>query len=72
MKVIDASTWSITITFEDGMKLCEELKLVELMQHGDHDYTRFTQKGMNVLATLMELMQQMAEATEAGEVLRGS
>jgi hypothetical protein len=54
------------------MKLCEQLKLVETMQHGDADYSRFTQKGVNVLATLTELMGQMAEAGEAGDVLKVS
>jgi len=72
MRTIDAGAWNVTITFEDGMKLCEQLKLVETMQHGDADYSRFTQKGDNVLATLTELMGQMAEAGEAGDVLKVS
>lgn len=72
MRMIDAGTWKVTITFEDGMALCEKLKLVEMMQHGDVDYSRFTQKGINILATLTELMKQMGEASEAGDVLKVS
>ena len=72
MRTIDAGAWNVTITFEDGMALCEQLKLVETMQHGDADYSRFTQKGINVLATLTELMGQMAEASEVGDVLKVS
>ena len=72
MRTIDVGMWKVTITFEDGMKLCEQLKLVETMQHGDADYSRFTQKGINVLATLTELMRQMAEAGDAGDVLKVS
>jgi hypothetical protein len=72
MKVVNAGTWKVTVGFDDGLKLCEKLKLVEFMQHGDATYTRFTQKGINVLATLTELMHQHAEAVEDGEVLRGS
>jgi len=70
--MIDAGTWNVTVTFEDGMALCEKLKLVETMHHGDADYSRFTQKGINVLATLTELMGQMGEASEAGDVLKVS
>ena len=72
VKIIDGGTLAVSMSFEDGMKLCEQLKLIELLQHGDGDYSRFTQKGINVAATLLQLLQQQAEAAAAGEVLRGS
>jgi hypothetical protein len=72
MKTIDAGTWNVTVDFDGGMKLCEKLGLVEFMDHGDATYTRFTQKGINVLATLTEMMHQHAEAAAEGEILRGS
>jgi len=72
VKVIDAGTLAVSMSFEDGMKLCEKLQLLETMQHGEGDYARFTQKGINVVATLVQLLQQQAEAAAAGEVLKGS
>ena len=42
-----------TISYEDCIALCEKLGLVETMSHGDNDYIRYTENGVNVLAGLV-------------------
>jgi hypothetical protein len=71
MKIIDAGTLATTVTFQDGVKLCKQLKLIEFMRHGPHEYVRLTQKGINVAATLTEMLAQQAEATP-DDILRGA
>lgn len=53
--VVDLSGWTADITYNEGLVLCEQLKLIEQLRHGDVDYGRLTQTGINVLATLMQL-----------------
>lgn len=59
-----------SVTFEEGVELCRKLKLVEFMRHDNNDYTRFTQRGIDVMATLTEILQQQAKAKEY--ILKGS
>jgi len=71
MKIRDAGTWTTTVTPEEGRDMCVKLRLLEMLQHGDDEYIRFTQKGINVLATLTYLLQLQADA-EPDDILRGS
>jgi hypothetical protein len=72
MIIVDSETLQPITDFDEGLKLCESLGLIEIMQHGGDEYTRFTRKGMDVHNTLMELIYQHAETPEPGDVLRGS
>jgi len=56
-RVIDLTEWTPDLGYEDCLKLCEELGLIETIQHGDYKYGRPTQKGINVLTTMMRLAQ---------------
>jgi len=42
-------------SYEDCIKDCVRLGLIEMMQHGDDEYIRYTQLGHNVLSALMTI-----------------
>ena len=54
-RVIDLSEWTPDMDYEDCLKLCEELGLLETVQHGPHQYGRLTQKGINIFTAMMHL-----------------
>lgn len=58
--VVDLSDFRPTISYDDALKLCQELGLIEVIQHGEHDYGRLTQKGINVFNALMLMMSHTA------------
>lgn len=60
--MIDLSAWKVSQTFDKRMKLCLQLGLIETLQHGQYDYVRLTQKGVNVFQTLMHLAKCAALA----------
>ena len=41
--------------------MCEELGLVDTLQHGDTDYIRITQKGIDALCVLLDLLAEMSD-----------
>jgi hypothetical protein len=55
VQVIDLSAWAPDSDYDECMALCVKLKLIETLQHGEHDYARLTKAGRNVLAMLMQL-----------------
>jgi hypothetical protein len=46
---------------EDCTALCEELELVEMIDHGDSRYIRLTQQGIDVVCVLVELLANMSD-----------
>jgi hypothetical protein len=44
------------IKYDEALKLCESLGLIETVKHGDHQYGRLTQKGVNTFVTLLRMM----------------
>ena len=54
-RVVDLSAWAPEATYDEGLALCRKLKLIEMVQHGDHDYGRLTERGKTVLFTLMTM-----------------
>jgi len=67
--IVDMSNWQPDCTYDEGLVLCEKLGLTEMMWHGDNDYGRLTQTGVNVLYTLM---QMAAFAANPNNVLKES
>jgi hypothetical protein len=61
MEVIDLGALQPDLSYEEGIRLCVKLKLVETMQHGDQEYIRMTQKGTNVISALMTLMSDCCD-----------
>jgi hypothetical protein len=53
---IDMSGWSPDRSYDECLKLAEQLKLIETLQHGEHGYARITQAGINVMYVLMQLV----------------
>ena len=68
-RLVDLAAWTPDISYDDGLALCERLKLIELLQHGDHGYGRLTQTGVNVLHTLL---QMAGHASYPENILKGS
>jgi hypothetical protein len=55
MRAVDMSGWAADISYDECLALCAELGLVETLQHGEHEYARVTQNGINVMNALMRL-----------------
>ena len=68
MTMIDISSWTPDISYDEALDLCEQLGLIERLKHGGEDYGRPTQKGINVLITMMRLAGYAADPTN---VLKG-
>jgi len=51
----NAITLTPDMDYDDCLRLCEELGLVEIVNHGGHDYGRITQKGRNCVSALIKL-----------------
>ncbi len=54
------------IDMEAGTQLCAEMKLIELMRHGEHRYCRITDRGRLVLSTM--ILMSLASADPANEL----
>ena len=54
-RVVDLSNWQPDVSYDEGLQICKGLGLIELVQHGEHDYGRLTQTGINVFMTLMQM-----------------
>ena len=57
---IDLSDFKADIPYDDALKLCQELGLIEIVWHGKHDYGRLTQKGINVMNAMMVMISHTA------------
>ena len=71
MKTIEVEAWAVTVDPTEARDLCVSLDLLEVLQHGDNEYVRFTQKGFNVLAALTFLLHMQADS-DPEDILRGS
>jgi hypothetical protein len=69
MLLVDVSNWTPNVTYDEGLKLCEKLGLIETLTHGEHDYGRLTQTGINVLRVLMVMA---GHAADPKNTLKGS
>ena len=58
--IVDLSDFRPDISYDDALKLCKELGLIEIVQHGEHDYGRLTQKGINVFNAMMMMVSYTA------------
>jgi len=54
-RAVDLSDWKPDKSYDECLRICEQLKLIETVQHGEHEYGRITQTGVNVMHTLMQL-----------------
>lgn len=50
---LDIGGFATDKTYNECIDLCVQLKLIEVMRHGNEDYARFTQTGINVLGGLI-------------------
>jgi hypothetical protein len=66
--ILDLDGLFATQSYDDCLKLCEELGLIEMAKHGDHAYGRVTQKGVNVLCTLLQMANNAQEPSNRLEL----
>jgi hypothetical protein len=53
---VDMSGCQPDAPYPERLKQCEEMGLIETVMHGEHEYGRMTQRGINVFRTLNTLM----------------
>jgi hypothetical protein len=61
--VLDVSAWKPDKSYEDSILLCHELGLVEMLVHGDVQYGRITQNGVNVFCVLLTMAGNSTDDT---------
>jgi hypothetical protein len=57
-----------TKSYDDCLDLCVKLGLIEIMRHGNSEYIRYTEDGINVLAALVGMQANM----DMDDVLKSS
>ena len=57
---IDLSEWTADRSYVECLKLCEKLKLIKSVKHGEHEYGRLTQTGINVFRCLLRMATNAA------------
>ncbi len=67
----DLSNWQPDIIIEEeGIQLCEQLGLIETIQQGHDTYVRPTQKGINVLHSMLMVAVRCSDGALMGTGLQ--
>ena len=61
MTAIDLNYLQPSVSRDECLAICVNFGLVDMMQHGDREYIRMTQQGVNVLCIMLELMADMSD-----------
>jgi hypothetical protein len=59
--IVSLENYQPDVTYTEALKLCEELGLLETVMHGEHEYGRLTQRGINVATCLMKFLTHTAD-----------
>jgi hypothetical protein len=54
---IDLTDYLPDKSYDECLQLTKDLGLIEVVQHGPHDYGRLTQNGINVFNVLLRLLE---------------
>lgn len=60
--------WDDRSKYDDCLKICKQLDLIEIVWHGEHDYGRITDKGCEVLMALLTMLGARADPKNKLEI----
>ncbi len=61
--VVNESKFYVDVEHSEGLEQCKEMGLLETVMHGEREYFRLSQHGINIFATLLRAIGSIPKSS---------